>query len=236
MLSTPSVNPEAPTPTPQPRRPEHARDVPSKCANWVDTAGGSVPIAEILMARATSRIQFVANLDAHAPIPEESWTLSDPTITSNFTLPITVFDALGLAHEMVVCFRKLDTSRFDYHVLLPGDSVEGAQTGRMIEVGTGRVAFGIDGTLLRVTESQAIEVLFRGTEFAQSIVLDLGVPRAEGGVGDDGLTGYAMASCSSFQCQDGYMGGRFATLEVSPEDRVFAVYTNGQRLPLLDIA
>lgn len=213
-----------------------SRVASSNLGAWADTAGGSVPIVEFVPPRETSLVQMVANLDALSPAPSQNWDVTDPSGTANFVVPVTLFDARGRRHVMDVCFRRLETSEFEYFALLPGECLQGGTAGIMVVVGEGNLCFDSDGALLAVTERLAIEVFFRDSEECQCIRLDFGQSRDDGGMGEDGVTAYAMPSYSSFQSQDGYMGGRFATLEVSSSDTVYAVYTNGQKLPLLEMA
>jgi flagellar hook protein FlgE len=189
-------------------------------------------IAENISARATTRIQLVANLDATELTPEASFNVEDPIGATNFSTTISVYDAVGTAHAVELYFRRSAGNAFEYYVLASGDELDPIQVGKSVELGSGILRFDTDGTLLGVEVLNEVSALFAGTESPQFIILHWGSPKNEGGVGSDGVTMYARPCNVSFQSQNGHAKGRFAGVEVRSNNEVYARYTNGSLVRL----
>ena len=57
----------------------------------------------------TTTAEMILNLDSTAPPLAGGFDLTDPTGTSNYSTPITIYDSLGQAHVIQVYFTKIST-------------------------------------------------------------------------------------------------------------------------------
>lgn len=189
-----------------------------------------------IQPRATEEMIITANLDAAAEIPALAWDDQDPANTSNFSTSLTVYDSLGNAHALDVFFVKTAANTWDYHVLASGDDLNPPQAGLNVEVGDGQLEFTTNGELDTFTEGTAVSIDFDSATAGQAIALNLGTDITSGGTGLDGITQFASPSGVSSQNQDGYSSGDFAGVAVDGRGVVQGLYTNGQRIPIGQLA
>jgi flagellar hook protein FlgE len=189
-----------------------------------------------IQPHATEEMVVTANLDASAEIPTLAWDDQDPANTSNFSTSLTVYDSLGNSHALDVFFVKTGANTWDYHVLTSGDDLDPPQVGVNVEVGEGDLVFTTNGELDEFNEGTAISVNFDGATGGQAVALNLGTAMADGGTGLDGITQFASPSGVSSQNQDGYASGDFAGVAVDGRGVVQGLYTNGQRIPIGQLA
>jgi flagellar hook protein FlgE len=189
-----------------------------------------------IQPRATEEMVVTANLDAAAVPPALPWDDQDPANTSNFSTSMTVYDSLGNSHAIDIFFVKTGTNTWDYHVLASGDDLDPPDPGNNVPIGAGDLTFSTNGELDTFNEATAISVDFAGATPAQAIALDFGTDTASGGSGLDGITQFASASSVSSQNQDGYSSGDFAGVAVDGRGVVEGLYTNGQRIPIGQLA
>jgi flagellar hook protein FlgE len=189
-----------------------------------------------IQPRATESMVITANLDASAAAPLLAWDEQDPANTSNFSTSLTVYDSLGSPHALDVFFVKTGPNTWDYHVLASGDDLDPAQPGLNVEVGEGDVEFTTNGELDAFNEGTPISLDFMGATAGQAVALNLGTSLAAGGTGLDGITQFASPSGVSSQNQDGYASGDFAGVAVDGRGVVSGLYTNGQRIPIGQLA
>jgi flagellar hook protein FlgE len=192
-----------------------------------------VPTAAI-SPHATEGVTVTANLDSNAQVPTNAWDDQDPSATSNFSTSITVYDSLGDSHSLDVYFRKTADNTWDYHALVSGDQLDPPLAGQNVDVGTGTLTFGTDGSLT-ANSGAALNVDFAGATAGQAITLNLGAPTGAGGTGLDGVTQFAGASNISGQSQDGYTSGELAGIAVDGQGVVSGTYTNGQKMAIAQL-
>jgi flagellar hook protein FlgE len=212
-----------------------------------------------LPPRATTVASIVANLDSAAQVPttatSATFDLTDPANTSNFSDTLTVYDSLGQAHTLDVYFRKTAVGGpWEWHALVSGDEIAGGAAGTNVEVGTGVLTFGTDGTLQdapltapAVTPATPptpagnvalanVAADFLGATPGQGIVINFGTSTTAGGTGQDGVTQYASASNVSSHSQDGYTAGDFSGIAIDGQGVVMGLYTNGQKLAVSQLS
>jgi flagellar hook protein FlgE len=189
-----------------------------------------------IQPHATESMVITANLDASAAAPLLAWDAQDPANTSNFSTSLTVYDSLGSAHALDVFFVKTGPNTWDYHVLASGDDLDPAVPGDNVEVGTGDLEFTTNGELDTFNEGTPISLDFMGATAGQAVALNLGTSITAGGTGLDGITQFASPSGVSSQNQDGYASGDFAGVAVDGRGVVSGLYTNGQRIPIGQLA
>ena len=180
----------------------------------------------------STKMSFIANVDASATVPALPWDAQNPSTTSNFSSSMTTYDSLGQAHNVDVYFRKTAANTWDYHVLAAGSEVVGGVPGQNSEIGTGTLAFTNTGALNTVTTTTPISVSFNNAKPNQGIALNFGTSIASGGTGTDGITQYAATSNISSQAQDGYSSGDLSGVAVDGGGVLSGIYTNGQKVAI----
>jgi flagellar hook protein FlgE len=107
-----------------------------KVLGWKANANGSIdssmpvepiiiPKGQQMMAKATSNIRVVGNLDAGS------------AVSTSFNAPTTVYDSLGVAHTLRFTFTKTDVNKWDVTASLDGTDISGW---------TSNIVFNNDGT------------------------------------------------------------------------------------------
>ncbi|EKE73976.1 flagellar hook protein FlgE [Gallaecimonas xiamenensis] len=163
--------------------------------------------ASNLAAKASTRLDFKANLRADAAVP--ATTPFDPADANSFNYSYTssVYDSLGTEHTVTQYFVKTGANTWDSNYY-----VDGAATGV-----TQAVNFNTDGTLAAPTTPVVLNMTPAG---ADPIALD---------VSYTGTTQYAADFSASYDA-DGYSSGELAGVRVDDDGSVFAVFTNGKDL------
>jgi len=199
----------------------------------IQVAGGSSP------ALPTSNIKLQSNLAADATVISGGFDGTDfntAQSTSNFTVPLTVYDSLGAAHSVNIYFTKTAANTWDWNAGVDaGDT--GGTAGALDLIGNGSLTFNPDGSLNSTSPDPGqISVTFNGAN-AQTINLNFGTPNPTptAGLGLDGVTQFAGSSSVS-ATQDGFAAGRLQSLAVDDNGFVNAVFDNGQTRPLFQLA
>jgi flagellar hook protein FlgE len=183
----------------------------------------------------TSDIQIHVNLDVNETVIANPWDVNTPADTSNYSTPITVYDALGNSHLVSVYFRKLNNTTWDWHAVLDQGELEGGTAGVNQEVASGSLVF-TDGRLQSEALSTPFTAQFFGTSGAQTIAMDFGQSLSEGGTGLDGSTEFAGGSTTKFLSQDGFSQGNLISIQIDEEGVVSGIFSNGQSRSLYQVA
>ena len=168
-------------------------------------------------------------------------TLSDASDAADFTTSITVYDSLGRAHDVVVNFEQdpANPSSWNYSVVIDGGEtdVAGAVAGAAFEIGSGTLTFDASGNLSANAYTPTTTAwTWPGSEaFAPTI--DLGLDplgnTTEGSILNSGAgTGNTLSAIS----QNGFSVGNLASIAVDEEGVVMGRYTNGEEIPLGQLA
>lgn len=179
--------------------------------------------------KATSTIKLSANLQADATIPA-AWDPTKPAETSNFSTTTTVYDSLGVSHQVDIYFRKSAAGGWEWHALADGAGLTGGTAGTKTEIAGGTLTFGPDGQLATSTPNPAVSFNPAGATNPQPLTFDFG------STDRPGVTQFAAASAASFLNQDGYASGELAAVQVDAQGIVTGVFTNGQTRALGQVA
>ncbi len=166
--------------------------------------------------QATRRVDAAFNLSAVADdlsgVPFDS---TDPT-SYDLSTSLTVYDSLGQARTGTLFFRNTGQLEGEVHLTIDGQQVGGPQP----------LQFGADGALLAPTGEVGFGPFTPGNGAAPlDIAFDFG--RA---------TQFGSAGNISTLRQDGFASGRLTGVDIDDNGIVFARFTNGQALPLGQVA
>jgi flagellar hook protein FlgE len=168
----------------------------------------------------------------------------DQLSDADFSTSVTVYDSLGLSHEVTMFYERDSTTPDTWNVYAVvdggqvdtnGDGTPDGIPGHAFEIGAGTVSFDTQGNL--VANSGITPVggwTFPGSDpFAPTF--EFGLDPA-GQPTDGQLTMSGETSFAKSISQDGYAAGALDSLRVEQDGTVTGVYTNGEELALGQIA
>ena len=171
----------------------------------------------------------------------------DPETTSHFSTSVTLYDTLGVGHNVNVFFNQTATGEWEWHALADGAELTDendatlTRAGENVVLADGVVTFDNNGRLM--TESQTDKTFhFFNTDGTQLVKFDLGdnataeADGGDGGTGLSGLTQFDSPSSVSAITQDGYASGSLAGIKVGLDGKIRGTFTNGERRILAAVA
>ncbi|MBU3823802.1 MAG: flagellar basal body protein FlgE [Candidatus Oceanisphaera merdipullorum] len=161
--------------------------------------GGSLP------AKASTKLDFTANLKADAVAPTSVFDVADAT-SYNFSQSSEVYDSLGSRHVVTQYFVKTGDNKWNVHSQVDGAAVGVAQA----------MEFNTDGTLLAPAGSMTLNFAPAG---ANAMTLSIDPTK---------MTQYASDFSVSRNQADGYTAGELAGVRFESNGDMYAVFTNGQ--------
>jgi len=167
---------------------------------------------------ATTSAELAINLPASADAPASPVFDPDDPLSFNHTTSMTVYDSLGASHTATVYFAKgaADNEWITY-TYIDGEAVGAGET----------LTFNADGRLVAPADGRITLPTFTPDNGANP--LDLSFSYAE-------TTQYGSSFGVSALRQDGYATGRLTGIDVDASGIVLARYTNGQSVPLGQVA
>ncbi len=167
---------------------------------------------------ATTTLTANLNLPANATAPTVTpFSASDPNSYSH-TTSVTVYDSLGVAHAADLYFIKGATANaWDVQAQIDGTPVGGLNP----------LTYSDTGALLTPAGGQITLAGYAPTTGAATMNINLSVADS---------TQYGNSFGVASLRQDGYATGRLTGVEITQEGVVQARYTNGQAIPLGQLA
>ncbi|MGU5678777.1 lateral flagellar hook protein FlgEL [Aeromonas allosaccharophila] len=167
----------------------------------IQVKAGSLP------AKASDKLEFVANLKADASIITKPFSENDSG-TYNYSQSSKVYDSLGTEHTVTQYFVKTEPNKWDVHYSFNGKPVGGVAN----------MVFNKNGTLELPTSFPALELKPDG---ATDISLKLDMAR---------VSQYASDFNATRNQSNGYTAGDLTGVRVDADGGVYATFTNGQSL------
>jgi flagellar hook protein FlgE len=138
---------------------------------------------------------------------------------------IQVFDAQGAGHTLSMVFQKQANGTWTLTGSLP------SADGTMIASTVSGITFNANGSLRQVSGNSSFTVQFLGQPASQQINFSFGSPG-----GFDGLTNVGGSSSAEATSQNGSSAGFLTTVSIANDGTVTGVFSNGQTLPIAQIA
>jgi flagellar hook protein FlgE len=207
------------------------------------------PISQL----ATSEIMLKANLSAEedfstTPIASGTFdiisgagdTLIDSADAADYATSVTVYDSLGVAHEVTILFERAADDTWTWHAVVDaGELEDGTGTfteGAAFQISEGTLTFNTDGELVTFTQTNTSATTpwnFEGAG-AQDYTFDFGIDAT--GVATDGQVLMASGpSTVSEVSQDGYPPGQLLSLSVELDGTIIGHYDNGEQIQLAQV-
>ena len=172
------------------------------------TVGNLTISSGSLPAKATSSLDFTANLNANEDKPKTA--TFDPTdeTSYNHTYATQVYDSLGREHTLKQYFVKTDDNTWQVHYYMDDKSMGGATN----------MTFNEQGILLKPDSAVNLTADIPG---ADSISLDLNY---------NGTTQFGSDFSVSKNNGNGYASGERTGQTIDKDGSVYATFSNGERL------
>ncbi len=180
----------------------------------------------------TTEAAFFANLFSSDPIadeiPDNPETFRDIGKTANFTSGLTVYDSLGVGHDLTIAFYKQDENNWVVQAYGNGDEF-GNDNLAPVKVG-GDLELNFDPTGVITEENAANSVMnvnaaWAGGAEAGNFTIDF-----------SGMTQFGGATAVSAIQQNGEGTGEVKDYEIGSDGQVYAVLESGTRSPIATLA
>jgi len=160
-----------------------------------------------LPAKATDALSFVANLDANKNVPAVAF---DPLVADSYNSTYTtkLYDSQGKEHTLTQYFAKTGDNSWDAHYYIDGAAS-----------GTQALTFDGAGTLAAPIGKVAINAALTGGVDPLAIQLDY-----------SGTSQYGSEFSVTSNRATGYSAGEQTGMSVEKDGKVYASYSNGERL------
>jgi flagellar hook protein FlgE len=175
--------------------------------NLMSGTVGNIKISSSsLAAKATDKLDFVANFDASATDITAAFDSTD-TNTFNSSYTSKVYDSLGNSHTVTQYFTKTSSNTWNINTIVDGDTTN---------VTTQAMTFNTNGSLSTPTAPYTVAFSPSGAD-AASIDINL-----------TGCTQFGAEFGVSTNSPNGYTSGQLSGVRVEDNGMVYATYTNGQ--------
>jgi len=166
-----------------------------------------------LPAKATDALAFAANLDAKLEVPAVAFDPADPA-SYNSTYTSQVYDSLGREHTLTQYFVKTGDNQWNVHYLADGQPLESAPGTPLVQ----SLSFDAYGAL-----SAGHNVTLNFTPAGGAAPLSIAVDYT-------GTSQHASQFVVTTNRPTGYSAGERTGLVVESDGRIYATYSNDQRL------
>ncbi len=171
-------------------------------------------------------------------------TLAEAGDAADFSTSVTVYDSLGVGHEVTVLFERSGTSDWSWRAVADAsEATDGTGTafttesGYGFEIAAGTVSFDTEGAMAGFTQTDTSATTpwsFQGAA-PSAVAFDFGLDAT--GVATDGALRMAGSeSAVTGISQDGMSTGTLTTLAVDADGVISGNYTNGETLVLGQVA
>ena len=161
-----------------------------------------------LPAKATDELSFVANLDANQEVPAVAF---DPLVADSYNSTYTtkLYDSQGKEHTLTQYFAKTADNSWNAHYYVDGAAIAGPQA----------LTFDGAGTLAAPIGKVPLNAALTGGVDPLAIQLDY-----------SGTSQYGSEFSVTSNRATGYSAGEQTGMSVEKDGKVYASYSNGERL------
>ncbi len=198
--------------------------------NTVDTAGAIgnivVPVGTLKAPVVTTDFSVDLNLDSTAAADASSF----------FSVPMTVYDSLGVSHVLTIGFQKTGANAWDFTITIPGEELTAGAPGTPSDItpASHSLTFGADGKLTDPAAGSPITFSIAGlADGASDMDLSWDPYTA---VGIARITQYGQPSALASSSQNGSSAAQLLKVSLSTGGGVLAVYSNGDQVVVGQLA
>jgi len=185
-----------------------------------------VPVGTLKAPVATTDIQAELNLNA----------ASAADTTSDFSMPITVYDSLGGSHILTLNFQNTGGNSWSYQVSIPGADVSGGTAGTPFDISgaSGTLSFDTSGKLTSPAAGSPIMIGVTGLADGASDMNISWDPYASDG--SSTITQFAQPSAYSATSQNGSPAVQLDQVGMGNGGQILAEYTDGTQVVVGQVA
>ena len=182
-----------------------------------DANGGLLPTlgdlrvdTGLLNQKQTGNVNFAGNIDSRVGIPENAFSIDDPT-SFNSTSTITIYDSAGNAQELALYFVRDPIAAETFTVYAAIDDE--------VLPGTTDLVFDEAGLL---APDSATELAIVGYQPDDALPMDIAIDLSS-------VNNFGTQSATLEFSQDGYPAGELLSFAFDDTGRLISTYTNGQQ-------
>ena len=182
-----------------------------------DANGGLLPTlgdlrvdTGLLNQKQTGNVNFAGNIDSRVGIPENAFSIDDPT-SFNSTSTTTIYDSAGNAQELALYFVRDPIAAETFTVYAAIDDE--------VLPGTTDLVFDAAGLL---APDSATELAIVGYQPDDALAMDIAIDLS-------GVNNFGTQSTTLDFSQDGYPAGELLSFAFDDTGRLISTYTNGQQ-------
>ena len=164
----------------------------------------------LLNQQQTGNVSFAGNVDSRVGIPENAFSIDDPT-SFNSTSTTTIYDSAGNAKELALYFVRDPIAAETFNVYAAIDDE--------VLPGTTDLVFDAAGLL---TPDSATELAIAGYQPEDALAMDVTIDLS-------GVNNFGTQSTTLDFSQDGYPAGELLSFAFDDAGRLISTYTNGQQ-------
>ena len=192
-----------------------------------------VPVGSLKAPAATSLFTIDCNLNSNAAPDTNTNANGTPDTSSDFSVPMRIYDSLGVSHVLTVSFEKTGANTWNYKVTIPGEDV-GQQAGTAVDLGAdGSLTFGQDGKL--PSGISPIQINITGLADGAADISDLSW-NLYNPDGSGKITQYGQPSSSSASAQNGSGAAQLVHVGLADGGGILAQYSDGEQVVVGQVA
>ena len=181
-------------------------------------------------AAASTETTFDANLPADAVVNTSA--TSTPTPGSSFTSSMTIYDSLGNPASIQVTWTKTATNTWSASFASPTSTSNTSTSVGTTSGGPVTLNFNTDGSLKSTVPSPAAISVTSWTDGAANSSISLNLSSLTQNASNEAAPSVSVTGITS----DGYAFGTLSSIAVGKNGMVDATYSNGQTIPIYQIA
>lgn len=164
----------------------------------------------LLSQKQTGNVSFAGNIDSRVGVPENAFSIDDPTSFSS-TSTTTIYDSAGNAKQLALYFVRdpLAAETFNVYAAIDDEVLPGTTT----------LVFDATGLL---APASATELAIVGYQPQDALVMDINVDLS-------GVNNFGSQSTTLDFSQDGYPAGELLSFAFDDTGTLISTYTNGQQ-------
>ena len=185
-----------------------------------------VPVGTLKPPVATSQITASLNLNASAAADA----------TSEFTMPITVYDSLGNSHVLTLDFQNTGGNTWSYQATIPGADISGGTAGTPFDISgaSGTLSFDSNGDLTSPAAGSPITFTVPGLADGAS---DMNLSwNSYDSAGNSTITQFGQPSAYSATSQNGSAAVQLNQVGMGSGGQILAEYTDGSQVVVGQVA
>jgi flagellar hook protein FlgE len=175
---------------------------------------------------ATTQITASLNLNAS----------SAADATSDFSMPITVYDSLGNSHVLTLDFQNTGGNTWSYQATVPGADVSGGTAGTPFDISgaSGTLSFDSNGDLTSPATGSPITFTIPGlADGAADMNISWNPYNSDG---SSAITQFGQPSASSSSSQNGSAAVQLEQVGMGNGGQILAEYTDGSQVVVGQVA